>query len=132
MVGCGCEGRQTPASDCQRLGPASLAFWGLFAGSPGWAVLPMLAFGASRADELGAGERERGVVGGVEELEVREAVGEPDDDPACGAHHPARHAEQDPPQRLGVAAQRRVLGGGVAGRAGGGADVAHPRGDVQG
>src|SRR5512132_3536022 len=80
---------------------------------------------------LRAGERERGLVGGVEGLEVREALGQAHGDPAGGAHDPSRDAEQDPPQGLGVSAQRRVLVGRVAGGAGGGADVAHPGADVQ-
>jgi hypothetical protein len=46
------------------------------------------------AGVLWAGERERGVVGGVEGLEVREAVGEAHDQSAGGAHDPAGDAEQ--------------------------------------
>ena len=46
---------------------------------------------------LGAGERERGVVGGGERLEVREAVGEAHDQAAGAAHDPAGDAEQQVP-----------------------------------
>lgn len=40
------------------------------------AVPPAGVFGAGPAELLWTGERERGVVGGVEDLEVREAVGQ--------------------------------------------------------
>ena len=49
------------------------------------------------AGVLRAGERERGVVGRVEGLEVREAVGEAHDELPRAAHDPARNAEQDLP-----------------------------------
>ncbi len=42
-----------------------------------------------------AGERERGVVGRVEDLKVREAFGEAHDYPPRGPDDPARHAEQE-------------------------------------
>jgi len=63
----------------------------------------------------GAGERERGVVGRGEEVQVAEAVGQVQDRLARGAGDAGGHAEQDAPQRLGVAAQRQVLilGGGA-------------------
>jgi hypothetical protein len=44
-------------------------------GSLSSAVLELLVVGVARPPVLGAGEGERGVVGGVEGLEVREAVG---------------------------------------------------------
>ena len=43
----------------------------------------------------------------------------------------AGDAEQQLPERLGVAAQWRALVGGLAGGAGGGADVAYPGADVE-
>ena len=54
----------------------------------------MLVFRGALAGVLRAGERERGVVGRVEDLEVREAVGEAHDDPPRAPHDPARDAEQ--------------------------------------
>ena len=57
----------------------------------------MLVFGRALVGLLGAGERERGVVGGVEDLEVREPGGEAHDDPPRGPHDPSRDAEQQAP-----------------------------------
>src|SRR5215207_3105793 len=82
-----------------------------------------VVLGAAGQLWLWPGERERGVVGGVEEVELRQAVGEAHDDAAGAAHDPARYAEEQVSQRLGVAAQRRVLGRGAAGGRGR-ADVA--------
>ena len=56
----------------------------------------MLVFGGALAGVLRAGERERRVVGRVEDLEVRKAFGEAHDDPPGGADDSARYAEQDP------------------------------------
>jgi len=88
----------------------------------------LFVVGEVRAGALWAGERERGVVGGVEGLEVWEAVGEAHDQAAGGADDPAGDAEQDVPQRLGVPAERRVLVVGLAGGCRGRADVAYPGG----
>ena len=76
-------------------------------------------------------ERDRGVVCGVEQIEVGKALGQAHDGPAGGAHDPSWDAEEKSPQRLGVTAQGRVLSGRLPGGARGGADVAHPGGDVQ-
>ena len=56
----------------------------------------MLVFRGALAGVLRAGERERGVVGRVEDLEVREAFGEAHDDPPGGPHDPPGDAEQQP------------------------------------
>jgi hypothetical protein len=58
------------------------------------AVVLVLVFGAAGRPWLWAGERERGVIGGGEDLEVREAVGQAHDRLAGGADDPARHAEE--------------------------------------
>ena len=55
-----------------------------------------MVFRGARAGALRAGERQRGVVGRVEDLEVREAFGEAHDDPPGGADDSAGHAEQEP------------------------------------
>jgi hypothetical protein len=56
-----------------------------------------MVFAGALAGALRAGERKRGVVGRVEELEVREPVGEAHDDPPGGADDPPGDAEQDAP-----------------------------------
>ncbi len=67
---------------------------GSFAGSPRWAMLPDVRLARTRRAWLGAGERERSVVGGFEDLEVREPVGEAHDRLAGGTDDPGGHAEQ--------------------------------------
>jgi len=84
----------------------------------------MLDLGARPTLVLGTGERERGVVGGVEQIEVGEVLGQVHDDLPGRAGDPPRHAEQDPPERLGVASQRRVLVGRLPGGGRRRADVA--------
>jgi hypothetical protein len=66
-------------------------------GRRAWAVVWVLVFGAVGWPWLWAGERERGVVGGVEDLEVREAVGQAHDRLAGGAHDPRGDAEEQVP-----------------------------------
>ena len=87
----------------------------------------------SRWCRRGSGRRERvdGVEGRLQRVGVAVAGGEPEDRASGAADDPGGDVEQDPAQRVGVAAQRRVLGRG-AGRAGGRGEVADPGGDVEG